>query len=115
MKVVFIAGPYRGAHAWEIEQNIRRAESVALSVWMMGAVALCPHAMTRYYEGALSDDVWLRGDLELLSRCDAIMLVEGWRRSAGSRGEYESARTRGLPTFERLDMLRKWIDGEQGK
>lgn len=29
MKLLYIAGPFRGANSWEMEQNIRRAEEVA--------------------------------------------------------------------------------------
>ena len=60
MKVVYIAGPFRGPNAWEIEQNIRRAESLALEVWRAGAAALCPYTNTRFFQGAAPDDVWLR-------------------------------------------------------
>jgi len=33
MRVVYIAGPYRAPNAWEIEENIRRAERIALHIW----------------------------------------------------------------------------------
>ena len=39
MKVVYIAGPYRGRSNWEIECNIHNAEIVALEVWALGAAA----------------------------------------------------------------------------
>ena len=32
MKVGYIAGPFRGPNSWEIENNIRRAETLALEV-----------------------------------------------------------------------------------
>ena len=57
----------------------------------MGHVALCPHSMTRFYQGVLPDEVWLEGTLELLRRCDAALFLEGWEQSEGSRAEMDEA------------------------
>jgi len=98
--IVFIIGPYRADSAWEREQNIRRAEEVALDVWKAGHVALCPHSMTRYYQDALPDDVWLTGMRRLLMACEAVVLVPGWSKSAGSSLEIDVAEERGIPVFD---------------
>lgn len=105
MRVVYIAGPFRGPNAWEIEQNIRRAEALALEVWRAGFAALCPHTNTRFFQGAAPDEVWLAGDLELLGRCDAVLLTLDWQRSSGARAEVDYAKTRGIPVFETLAEL----------
>ena len=109
MKVVYIAGPFRGPNAWEIEQNIRRAEALALDVWRLGAAVLCPHTNTRFFQGAADDRVWLDGDLELLARCDAVMLTPDWTRSSGARAEVAFAQARGIPVFETLTVLQDWM------
>ena len=108
MIVVYIAGPYRGANAWAIEQNIRRAEELALAVWRAGMAALCPHTNTRFFQGAAEDHVWLDGDLELLTRCDAVLMVPGWERSQGAMAERARAIAGDIPVFEDLDVLREW-------
>ena len=110
MTVVYIAGPYLGASAWAIEENIRRAERLALDVWGLGAVAICPHANTRFFHGALGEDVWYAGDLELVSRCDAVLLVEGWQRSRGATEEKAFAEARAIPVFETVEALHAWIN-----
>jgi len=117
MKVVYVAGPFRAATAWEIEQNVRAAEVVALRVWRAGAVALCPHANSRHYHGDAADELFIEGTLELLRRCDAILLVEGWERSTGARGERVEAERLGLPVFteDRFDQLEQWIKGESDR
>lgn len=99
MKVVYIAGKYRGPNAWAVEQNIRAAEEVAARVWAMGLVALCPHANSRHMEGVASDEHFLAGTLELMRRCDAVVLVPNWGSSAGARAEVEEAERIGLPIF----------------
>lgn len=104
MKLVYIAGPYRGPNAWAIEQNIRRAEDVAAQVWKAGLAALCPHANSRHMDGVTTDENFLAGTLEMLRRCDAVVLIPGWGTSVGTRIEREEAIRRGIPVFD-ADML----------
>ncbi len=101
--VIYIAGPFRAANSWEIEQNIRRAETLALEVWLCGMAAICPHANTRYYQGAADDRVWLDGDLAILARCDAVLLVPGWERSVGTCAEIAFAHQNSIPVLHSLD------------
>lgn len=109
MKVVYIAGPFRGKTAWDIEQNIRRAESVAYEVALAGAAPLCPHANTRYFHGTLTDAFWIDATVELLRRCDAVMLVKGWENSSGTRGEIVVAESIGIPIWRQIEDLKEWI------
>lgn len=110
--VIYIAGPYRdGRGEYYVRQNIRKAEEAALSVWLNGGVAICPHKNSSGLTGALGiqDDVWLYGYLELLRRSDAIWLLEGWQNSQGATMEMEFARQNGIPVLyslqEALDIL----------
>ena len=113
MKVVYVAGPFRGPNSWEIEQNIRRAEALSLEVWRAGAAALCPHTNTRFFQGAADDSVWLDGDLELLARCDAILMTPDWQRSSGARAEYDFAKARGIPVFYGIDEVKALVDSAE--
>lgn len=105
MKLVYVAGPFRAPNAWEIEQNIRRAEAASLAVWRAGHACICPHANTRFFQGAAPDRVWLEGDLEILRRCDAVLVVDGYEHSAGTLAEIEEAKTRGIPVFFAMEAL----------
>lgn len=111
MKVVYIAGPFRAESAWGVEQNIRRAEELALEVWRTGkAAAICPHTNTRFFQGATpDDDVWLKGDIEILHRCDAVLLTPDWERSSGARAERKVAQEAGIPVFHNLAGLLGWM------
>jgi hypothetical protein len=92
-KVVYIAGPFRGPNAWEVEKNIRRAEELAFEVNSLGGcIALCPHTNTRFFSGTLTDEFWLEGTKELLRRCDAVAFTADWKRSVGARDELRLAR-----------------------
>ena len=101
MKVVYIAGPFRGPTNWDIERNIRQAQKLALGVWRLGAAALCPHTNAGLcFRGAASDGVWLDGCIELLKRCDGVLFHPEWRRSEGSQSIYDVALYIGIRRFE---------------
>jgi len=112
MKVVYIAGPFRADNAWEIEQNVRRAEELSLEVWRLGFVALCPHTNTRFFQGAADDDVWLRGYLELVVRSDAVLVVQGWENSSGAQAEAKLAAVHNIPIFYTTEELVDWFRGK---
>jgi hypothetical protein len=110
MKTVYVGGPFRGKNHWDIEQNVRRAEQMALGIWATKrAAALCPHTMCRYYQGALEDEVWEIGLLELMKRCDALLLVDGWENSEGTLAEIKLAKECGIPIFESFNDCVNWI------
>lgn len=113
MKLVYVAGPFRGKSAWDIECNIRRAEELALEVWRLGAAALCPHCNTRFFQNAAPDEVWLKGDLEILRRCDAVVLTPDWRKSSGARAEVEEALVLDIPVFDDLEDLKAWLEEDR--
>lgn len=98
--IIYVAGPYRAATAWGVEQNVRRAEEWALRVAFAGAMPLCPHTNTRFFHGVGPDEFWLAGTMELLRRSDAILLIPEWSRSSGACAERAEAERRGIPIFE---------------
>lgn len=100
MKVAFVSGPYRAETPRGIVENIREAEWVALRLWGFGYAAIFPHLNTALFDGAAPDDAWLKGDLEIMRRCDLVVMVEGWKRSAGAAAERQTARELGIPVYE---------------
>jgi len=118
VRIVYVAGPFRGLTAWDIEQNVRRAEALGLMVACAGAMPLIPHANTRFFQGQCSDDFWLAGTLEMLRRCDAMVTTEGWERSSGARAEVEEMKRLGRPVFHDSEVnafadLTAWIKKEK--
>ena len=109
MRTVYVAGPFRADSAWDIEFNIRSAEAIGLQVARLGGVPVVPHAMYRFYTGALPDQFWLDATLEVLRRCDAILLCPRWEKSFGSRGEKAEAERLGLPVFYAPLEMQNWL------
>jgi hypothetical protein len=108
MKLIYTAGPYndkRGEHY--VLENIMRARQAALFIWRNGGVAICPHLNTYFFDGAfgLHRDTWIKGDLEIIKRCDGIYMVENWENSEGSKQELDFATEHGLKamfTYEQV-------------
>jgi len=108
-KLIYVAGPFRAPNSWGIQENVMRAMALALKVWQAGHVAICPHANTMFFQGAIPDDWWLTGDLVILNRCDAVMMVVGWEESEGARGEETKAYRMNIPVFYRWEDLKEWL------
>ena len=90
-KIIYVAGKFRGKTAYEIHCNVVKAEAVALELWRDGWVVFCPHLNTQNFQGELPDEVWLNGCIEILMRCDAIYMMEGYEQSVGALAELEIA------------------------
>jgi hypothetical protein len=113
MKVIYIAGPYGADTPWDVEQNVRRAEEVSLAVAECGAMPLCPHTNTRFFDGQLTHDFWLEGTMELMRRCDAVLFIDNWRDSHGSVGEWDEAEALDMPRFDGFDEFAEWMADAQ--
>lgn len=64
-----------------------------------------PQANTAHFEDLLpppltSQEFWLDGTLELMMRCDAVVMVPGWQYSTGSIGERKCAKEIALPVWD---------------
>jgi hypothetical protein len=101
MKIIYVAGPYRAKTEWQVLQNVRMAETVALNVWTNGGVAICPHKNTERFGGAagLDDNDWIKGDLEIIKRCDAMIVCPHWKESEGTKAEIKLAKKLNIPIF----------------
>ena len=98
MKLIYIAGPYTADTIWGVVQNIRNAEQAALEYWRKGYAVICPHKNTALFDGAGPD--WLKGDLEMLRRCDALVRLPKWFGSEGARTEVREARLHNIPVWD---------------
>ena len=59
----------------------------------MGHAVICPHLNSAHMEldcGATWED-YLNGDLQIISRVDAVVMLEGWQDSKGAVMEREYA------------------------
>ena len=109
MKVIYVAGRFTAPNGWTQAKYIRSAEVVGFAVAEAGAMPLMPTSNTRSFNGTLGEEFWYEGTLELLRRCDAMILTPGWEGSRGVASEIKEADKLGIPVFERMDELKKWL------
>ncbi len=114
MEVAYIIGPYRSNIVeYGVKKNIDKAEEIALCLWKLGYAVICPHKNTAFFGGAAPDEVWMKGDLELLRRSDFAVTIKGWENSSGSREEVQFCRDNNIRlyhsngTFNSLEDLLK--------
>lgn len=109
-KLIYIAGKYRDSTEWEVIKNIERARDVGADVWRAGGVPFIPHSNWAQMGGVVCDSLILDGGLEILSRCDAMVLVPGWETSAGTRAEIAEAERLGIPVFKDVLVMKEWLE-----
>jgi len=114
MKVIYCAGPYRGKNEVDVRRNVERAKWWAEAVWRLGAAAICPHTNTYDMDLAVEPEEFVVRDLELVRRCDAVLMLPGWQHSSGAVKERAEASLCGLKVFywDDLRALQLWLIGK---
>lgn len=101
--LIYVAGPIRPLNGRTVKDNCDIAKSVALELWKAGHAVICPHANTdlpiNLAEKECDETVWLEGDLVMVARCDALVIVPDWEGSQGTKGEIDFAEARGIPVY----------------
>ncbi len=115
MPVVYLAGAIRAPTVWEYEQNIRKAETIALELWNWGLAVISPHKNSYHWGGAVPIDLLLAGDIEMMLRCDMVVLLPDWIESAGTVAEVKVAGENNMPLYfwsleGDRETLRTWHD-----
>ena len=97
--MVYVCGPHRSITPEGVDLNIRAAETVSRKIFQAGAFSVCPHVITRGHEEAQGEEFWLRSTLDLLRKCDAIVILDGWEISEGCVREVQVARDLKIPLY----------------
>lgn len=105
--LIYIAGPYREKNGRTVADNIKTVRGIAIEIWKSGHYALAPHLNTAHFEEdapGVSDIAWLAGTMEMLRRCDAIVLTANWKESEGAIAEVQYAESVGMPIYYWAEM-----------
>lgn len=89
--ISYLAGPYRGKNWLERQINIAYARAVAKQLWSEGKTVICPHMNSANFDKCATDKQFLDGYLEILSKCDEVLLLPGWNQSEGTKAEIRKA------------------------
>ena len=106
--VIYLATPIRPKNGKTVDENVQYAKQLALELWKEGYTVICPAANSdlpiSLAEKELEADRWLKGDLEILARCDAVVVSPGWELSDGVKGEIGYAGMCHVPVFLYPDL-----------
>ncbi|MBL4833618.1 MAG: DUF4406 domain-containing protein [Pseudomonas sp.] len=108
MPVVYVAGPYRASNRAGVELNIQSARLTGLHCCLKGWSPLIPHANTGGLDEiapAIPDQFWLDATLELMRRCDAVVLCPGYSLSNGTAAEVIDAQRLGMRVYWSVDEM----------
>jgi hypothetical protein len=112
MKLIYIAGPYRAPTTWGIAQNIHRAREAGAIVAASGAYPVIPHSNTAHMDGVADDALWLAGTLELMRRCDGVVMAKGFMSSSGAVAEHNEAVARRMPIYSGGEQTTSYVPVE---
>ena len=76
---------------------------VSVNLIKAGFHVITPHKNTagyeKYEDENLTYETWLKMDLDIISRCDAIYVMVNSENSQGAKKEIEFARAMGMPVI----------------
>lgn len=110
MKTVVVIGPYSGKNAWEVEQNVRLAETMCLAVAELGAAPISLNVMGRFWNGTRTHDQWMEVAKTHIRFSDAVVVISD--RSVGVQAEIAYAEGLKIPVFGSLQALEDWLAQE---
>jgi len=108
---IYVAGPYTGRSALQINANVHDADVAGREILAMGHAPFVPHTMTRGWEDDarfqhdpedLSTSDFLRMDFEWLRLCDGLLFLGP---SPGALAERALAEAIGIPVYESIEEI----------
>ena len=108
--VIYISGKYKDKNREAEAQNIAKARGVAIVLWEAGFMVFCPHLNTAHFEDdcKCSYGDYLRADLEMVRRSDAMIMVDNWHDSRGAKEERKLAMQYRKPIFYTVKEAIAW-------
>jgi len=108
--ILYLAGPYSG----DIDANIQAARKIAIELWEAGYTVFCPHLNTAHFEIDCKCTYleYLNGDMEILRRCDALVLMPTWESSKGAQTEKMLAEIHGISIYYYPDYPKLELDND---
>lgn len=112
-KVIYISGPITDNARYIEYDNCLHARQWTQMVMQAGAAVHCPHLM--YLCGLIDICDWetfLSMDVEIIRRCDAILMIGAWQGSPGCIEEYNAAQEAGIAIFTTMAQVRDFVKGD---
>lgn len=106
--LVYLSGPISAKTMWAVAEHVHVAERAFVACCEADIASICVHSMGRNCGDALDHAGWMAHDLEILQRCDAVLMVGEWQQSVGARMELWLASRLQIPVFFDVEALKQW-------
>ena len=73
--IAYLARLYRASHPRRNLAEYHQARKAGITLWTLGYTVICPHLNTAHFDGVVPDQRFLDGDLEILRRCDLMVML----------------------------------------
>lgn len=103
-RLIYLAGPLTDDDETIQRNNILFAVAVAAELRSRGCIVVSPHEMGYHHPESLTYEGWMTHGLEILKRCDWLILLPGWEWSKGTKREVEYAKKVGLVITEHREI-----------
>jgi len=107
---VFIAGPYNADNVLSVLGNMRRGMEMSVKVLKAGMSPFCP--WLDYHFSLIDDSLTIQDyynySIAWVEGSEALLVLEGWESSVGTKGEIARAEELGIPVFYSFRALLKW-------
>jgi len=108
--LVYVAGPYRG----KVDHNVMIAEQNAARMAVNSIGFICPHSNGNPHDKlGLPDQYWIESTMEIMRRCDALLIVGDWAKSEGTIGEIQEAKHLKKPVFFHWVEVVQWAEEQK--
>ena len=119
MTRVYIAGPYSAPSVWEGLMNMNRGMRTALWALKHGMSPFCPffdyHFFLQLGEGEFLSVKQMKDySMDWLEVSGAVLVLEGWEHSDGTKAEILRAKDLDIPVFYTREDLMGWVMKEAG-
>ena len=107
VKLIYIACAFNAPTDFEKQLNVTAARQAGYQITKLGFYPVMPTVNTSGFEAANTIEFMYNATMELMRRCDAIYVVDGWHNSSGVKGEIEEATRLKIPFYF---SMRKLVD-----
>lgn len=101
--LLYVSSPITDTPENPYAENIARAKKAGYELYKMGHAPFIP-ALNTLFAGDpeysdLEHSLYMDADFRMISRCDALLMLEGWPDSKGCKAEHAFAESIGVPIY----------------
>lgn len=106
--LLYVAGPYSAATSLGRAWHVAQANLAAALLMEAGYNVLVPHQLGLGIDpdsSRFGEQRWYDLTMDVMLRCDGVVLLPTWERSRGARSERDAAIEAGIPVYELADLI----------